>query len=142
MNFISNLKLKYTRLCERWKANRDKKWRKYYLDHYGAYQNADELSHKEMLTIFWKILEYYEYDVSSFSSNTDVHEPGKQSEDWEELGGDSFVIIITRMFGLNREDLVSNRDMVVPTFGELADLVIKKAKEKKLKEGRDNLDKE
>ena len=134
MNFMINLKLKYSRFRERMRTNKDKKWRKYYLDHYGAYHNADQLSRDEMLEVFWKMLKYYGYDVFNFDANTNVHAPGKQLDDWEELEGEGFIIELTQMFDLKRDDIAGNRVMLAKTFGELADLVIKKAKEKKQKQ--------
>lgn len=113
------------------KVNRDKRWMRYFLNYYGAYHNADELTREEMLEVFWKMLRRVGYDTSSFDSSTGIHEPGKQLDDWEELGGEGFIVEIIQMFDILRDDIVKDKDMRVGTFGELADLIIKKAKEKK-----------
>jgi hypothetical protein len=134
MKIIDNLILKYIKFREKMRINRDKRWRKYFLSHYGAYHNADELTHKEMLDVFWKMLKYHGYYASNFNSNTNIEDPGKQFFDWEELGCEGFITELTQMFDLLREDLVKDRYICVKTFGELADLLIKKAKEKKLKQ--------
>ena len=75
------------RFCKKRKANRDKKRKKYFLDNYGAYGNADELTHEKMLEIFWKMLKKRRYDITNFNSNTRARELAKQNDgDWDDLG--------------------------------------------------------
>ncbi len=137
MKLIDGLILKYTKFREKMIANRNKRWKKYFLSHYGVYHNADGLTHEKMLGVFWKMLKYHGYYVSTFNGNTNIEEPGKQFFDWEELGCEGFITELTQMFDISREDLVKNKRIYVDTFGELADLIIKKAKEKKLKQQSD-----
>ncbi|MBU0744260.1 MAG: hypothetical protein KKE11_02680 [Gammaproteobacteria bacterium] len=134
MKFMDNLMLRYARFCEKRKIIAEEKRKKYYLNYYNAYHNPDKLTDKELLEIFWKILKYRGYDVSNFNRNTGVLEPAKQDTDWNDLGNIMFATHIDRMFGFSKQDITDQEYEQLKTFGELADLIIKKAKEKKLKE--------
>jgi hypothetical protein len=112
----------------------EERWKKYFLDNYGAYRNADKLTHEEMLKVFWKILLDRHYDTSNFSGDTPIQEPAKQlDEDWYDLGGIFFITKVEETFGFPTQYITDKECEQIKTFGELADLVIKKAKEKKQK---------
>lgn len=109
---------------------KEEKLKKYYLDNYGAYHNADELTQGKMLEVFWKILKDYGYDASNFNVNTSMLEPTKQDTGWDDLDSSGFIIEVEKVFGFSRYDITDGEYSNVKTFGELADLIIKKAKEK------------
>ena len=139
MKFIEDLILKYNKFRERKKItaqekriHKEEERKKYCLDIYKAYHNADKLSREEILKVFWKLLEDAGYEVSQFDSNTSTYEPAKQSWDWRDLGGVQFAIETEEIFGFSRNDITKEEYDHAKTFGELADLVIRKAKEKKL----------
>lgn len=141
MKFINNLILKYTKFLERRKIiaqekkiYSEEKWKKHCLNYYGVYHNADGLSRKEILEVFWKILKNAGYDISHFNSNTSVREPAKQMCDWNDLGGAEFIYELDKIFGFSKKDITDKEYEQIKTFGEAADLLIKKAKEKKLKQ--------
>lgn len=136
LKFIDKPLLKYAKYCEKKKAVKKEKWKKHCLDEYGAYHNADELTHKEMLEVFWKVLNNSNgcYDTTKFDSNTDIGEPLNQSWEWGDLGHIEFTISLEEVFGFSRNDITDEEYTEIKTFGELADLIIKKAKEKKQKQ--------
>jgi hypothetical protein len=138
MKLINTLLLKYSKFCEKVKKlgdeaerREEEKTKKYYLDNYGAYHNADKLNQGEMLEVFWKMLKNDGYDVSNFKGSTSVLEPTKQDTDWDDLGGASFITELEKIFGFSRYDITDEEYDRVKTFGEHADLIIKKAKKKK-----------
>jgi hypothetical protein len=132
LKFIDKPLLKYAQHCEKKKIAKEEKWKKHCLDNYGAYHNADELTHEEMLEVFWKVLKNSNscYDTSKFDSNTDISEPLNQSWEWGDLGSMEFFIELERVFGFSYRYITDNEYEQIKTFGELADLMIKKAKEK------------
>jgi hypothetical protein len=143
MNFIRDLILKYTQFRKRKniiaiekKERAEAKWKAYCLKQYGVYHNAYELTREQMLKVFWKILLQCDnyYDVSKFNANTNINEPAKQTWVWNELGSAEFTEEIERVFGFLENDITQEEYDKVNTFGEAADLLIKKAKEKKLKQ--------
>jgi len=141
MKFIDNLLLKYTKFLENMNANAkvaeiraEENQKKYYLGNYGAYHNASELTQKEMLEVFWKMLKNDGYDVSNFGDYTNIREPGKQRWDWDDLGEAEFITDIEKMFEFLNGDIADGKRLQIKTFGELADFIIKKAKEKKQKQ--------
>ncbi|HBC71751.1 MAG TPA: hypothetical protein DCZ38_03110 [Coxiellaceae bacterium] len=140
MKFIDNLLLRYAKFRKKMdvaakeaETREEERNKKYYLDNYGAYHNADKLSHREMLEVFWRVLKD-DYDVSNFNGNTSVREPAKQGIDWDDLGAEGFLIAVYRMFDFSEYDFTDDEYDQIKTFGEIADLVIRKAKEKKLKQ--------
>ncbi len=146
MKLIDSIVSKFTKYREkRSLAAREKKvcteekWKKYCLDNYGVYDNADLLNHQEILNVFWKILKLESYDTSNFNSNSSVREPAKQLSDWDDLGSGEFLTDIEKIFGFSKKDITDDEYSQVKTFGELAELIIKKAKEKKLKQQSDKM---
>jgi hypothetical protein len=140
MKIVEKLLLKYHRLREKIKKLGDEaefraeeKKKKYYLENYGAYHNANDLSREEMLEVFWRVLKNDDYDVSNFNGNTSISEPAKQDGGWNDLDGAGFIAEIERIFDFTNYDITGEKYLQIKTFGELADLVIKKAK-KKLKQ--------
>ena len=137
MKLIDNLLSKYAKFREKRRSlakeidlREEEKKKNYYLSNYGAYKNADKLTHEEILEVFWKILKEAGYDPSKFNSNTSVREPAKQLSDWDDLGSIGFLTVIDRMFDFSNFDITDDEYDQVKNFGELADLVIKKAREK------------
>ena len=141
MSFIGSLLTKYRKFREQMVADEkaaaireEEQNRKYYLENYGAYHNADQLTQGEMLDVLWRVLKWYDYDASGFSGSTDIAEPAKQDTGWNDLDAGGVVIIIGRIFGFSKMDISDAEYEQCKTFGELADLIIRKAKEKKQKQ--------
>ncbi len=81
------------------------------------------------MEIFWKILknDHY-YNVSGFDHNTSVSDFAEDMWEWNDLGSVEFIMKIEEIFviskGITEEELTN-----IKTFGELADLLIQKAKD-------------
>ena len=126
MKIISILLTRYVQFCEKRKIIAKERRKKYYLNKYGVYCNADKLTYEEMLQSFWRILKI-DYDIYNFTSNTSLSEllsPGDY--DCEDA---TFISDIERIFGFVRGEIFKEEPF--NNFGELAAIVIKKAKEKK-----------
>lgn len=132
MKIINKLLTRYIEFRKKLKFLAEESWKKYCLNNYGVYCNADKLTHEEMLQAFWKILENGSgYDVSNFTSNTSLEEPSSQKLDWDDFGDLEFIYLLEDIFGFARHEIFNKKPWCVNTFGELADLVIQRAKEKK-----------
>ncbi len=128
MKIFGNLLTRYIKFYEKLKIFREERWRKYCLNKYGVYCNADQLTPEEMLQAFWRILEKGSgHDVSNFTSNTSLFEilsPGDY-----DCADMAFIADLEDIFGFTRDEICKEEPF--ENFGELAELVIKKAKEKK-----------
>src|SRR5208337_3753161 len=104
---INKLLLRYAQYCERKRIIAEEKWRKRCLDTYGVYHNAHELTHEEILKIFWKILNDRKesYDTSNFNSNTSFRDAAAQSDDWDDWGNENFVYEIENIFGISKKEI-------------------------------------
>jgi len=91
------------------------------VSHYGAYRNANKLTHEEMLQVFWKILKKIGYDVSNFTSNTSLEEPINQKMDWDDFGDVEFVIELEDVFDLSKDEIFHEKHWLVKIFGEFGD---------------------
>jgi hypothetical protein len=130
VKIFSNLLAKYVQFREKWKILREESIKKYCLNRYGVYCNADKLTNEEMLQVFWKILEKNSgYDVSNFTSNTSLGELFSP-RDYDDTDV-AFIVSLENIFGFARDEIFDIEPWDLKTFGELADLVIQKAKEKK-----------
>ena len=130
MKIISRLLARYVQFREKHKILRNEKLKKYYQKKYGVYCNADVLTYEEMLHAFWRILKKSSgHDVSEFTSNTSLHEllsPGDY-----DCADIAFIAELENIFGFTRGEIIKEEPFT--NFGDLADLLIKKAKEKKLR---------
>jgi hypothetical protein len=135
MKFINQLLLKYYRWHEKRRIKKEEAWKNFFLNEYGINCDIDKdkLTHQDILEIFWKILKGMEgYDVSNFDSNTSTKAPAKQSWVWNDLGEDDFIRYLEKFFEFFNIKITSAEYDQVKTFGELADLILKKSKEHKL----------
>jgi hypothetical protein len=134
MKFINQLLLKYNKYREKRRIKQEAAWKQFFLNKYGINYDIDKdkLTRQNILEIFWKILKWPKgYDVSNFDGNTSTRAPAKQSWEWDDLGDTEFVDDLRRIFGFSKIELTYAEYDQVKTFGELADLIIKKANEKK-----------
>jgi hypothetical protein len=134
MKFVNRLLLQYNKYREIKRVKSEEAWKKLLSNKFdrSCNKDTDKLTHQEVLEIFWKILKVMEgYDVSNFDSNTSTQAPAKQSWVWSDVGEDQFIFYIEKFFGFFNIKITSAEYDQVKTFGELADLIIKKANEKK-----------
>jgi hypothetical protein len=134
MKFTNRLYNAFINKIKIFMKNKQTKWKKYYLDRYGVYHNADNLGRTEILEILFKVFKNFGYKGSDLNEETYIVMAIRQLP-WGWLDADLDVIEeLDEIFDLSVKEITDKEYAQIKTFGELADLLIKKAKEKKLKQ--------
>jgi hypothetical protein len=134
MKFTNKLYCAFIKKIKIFMQNKRTKWKKYYLDKYGRYHNANNLNRTEALEIFFKVFKNFGYKGYDLSEETDITMAIRQLP-WGWLDADLDIFEeLDEIFNLTEKEITNEEYSQIKTFGELADLIIKKAKEKKLKQ--------
>lgn len=107
------------------------KWKKYYLDKYGVYRNADNLNRLEILEILFKIFKNFGYKGPQLNEETNISMAIKRLPwGWFDAE-DDIVEELDKVFDFSIDEVTDKEHLPIKTLGKLADLIIKKAKDKK-----------
>lgn len=129
MKFINRLYKKYVDKFKISAQKRELERKKHFLDSYGAYRSAENLSRLEVLEILFKMFKKFGYEGPDLNEETNIATAIEQVP-----GGDAdFDIIeeLDKVLDFFWEDIKDKENEQLKTFGDLADLIIKKTKEKK-----------
>jgi hypothetical protein len=101
------------------------KRKKYFLDNYGTYRSAEHFNRLEVLEILFKIFKNFGYEGLDLNEETDVATAIKRLPGGKSDADFDIIEELDEVFDFDE------KYEQIKTFGELADLVIKLAKDKK-----------